>query len=58
MLVYRNSEFFSYLGLSVLEGGPCPEFLDQALNHSENSEYWDQFRRGLNRVGLLTVSIY
>lgn len=50
--------FFSYLGLSVLEGGPCPEFLDQALNHSENSEYWDQFRRGLNRVGLLTVSIY
>nr|XP_034320468.1 uncharacterized protein LOC105328763 [Crassostrea gigas] len=43
------------IGLSVLEGGPCPEFLDQALNHSENSEYWDQFRRGLNRVGLLTL---
>ncbi|VDI42199.1 Hypothetical predicted protein [Mytilus galloprovincialis] len=42
------------LGLSVLEGGECPKYLNIMLAEKEAEEY-QQFRRGLSKTGILQL---
>lgn len=46
--------FILSVGLSVLEGGECPKYLNIMLAEKEAEEY-QQFRRGLSKTGILQV---
>ncbi|XP_069129254.1 uncharacterized protein [Argopecten irradians] len=43
------------IGLSILEGGPAADFLDNLLRNARESEHLAQFKRGLERTGLLQL---